>query len=54
MSPGIPKMQTDGPNLTLRQQQVFELVLYAIATRGAPSVRAEIAKELGFLFNKCS
>ena len=38
----------DGPKLTARQQQIFELIQRAIATTGAPPTRAEIATELGF------
>ena len=38
----------DGPKLTARQQQIFELIQRAIASTGAPPTRAEIAAELGF------
>ncbi len=38
----------DGPKLTARQQQIFELIQRAITTTGAPPTRAEIATELGF------
>ena len=38
----------DGPKLTARQQQIFELIQRAIASTGAPPTRAEIATELGF------
>ena len=38
----------DGPRLTARQQQIFELIQRAIASTGAPPTRAEIATELGF------
>jgi len=38
----------DGPRLTARQQQIFELIQRAIATTGSPPTRAEIATELGF------
>jgi repressor LexA len=38
----------DGPKLTARQQQIFELIQRAITTTGAPPTRAEIANELGF------
>lgn len=38
----------DGPRLTARQQQIFELIQRAIANTGAPPTRAEIATELGF------
>ena len=38
----------DGPKLTARQQQIFELIQRAIASTGAPPTRAEIALELGF------
>ena len=39
---------SDGPKLTARQQQIFELIQHAIANTGAPPTRAEIASELGF------
>ena len=38
----------DGPKLTARQQQIFELIQRAIASTGSPPTRAEIANELGF------
>ena len=38
----------DGPKLTARQQQIFELIQRAIASTGSPPTRAEIASELGF------
>ena len=38
----------DGPKLTARQQQIFELIQRAIASTGSPPTRAEIATELGF------
>ena len=38
----------DGPKLTARQQQIFELIQRAIARTGSPPTRAEIAIELGF------
>ena len=38
----------DGPKLTARQQQIFELIQRAIASTGSPPTRAEIAAELGF------
>lgn len=38
----------EGPRLTARQQQIFELIQRAIASTGAPPTRAEIANELGF------
>ena len=38
----------DGPRLTARQQQIFELIQRAIANTGSPPTRAEIATELGF------
>ncbi len=41
-------MSSEGPKLTARQQQIFELIQRAIATTGAPPTRAEIATELGF------
>ena len=36
------------PKLTIRQQQILELIQSAIANTGAPPTRAEIATELGF------
>ncbi len=41
-------VSSDGPKLTARQQQIFELIQRAIASTGAPPTRAEIATELGF------
>ncbi len=41
-------MSSEGPKLTARQQQIFELIQRAIANTGAPPTRAEIATELGF------
>ncbi|MDB5889653.1 MAG: repressor LexA [Polaromonas sp.] len=41
-------VQTDGPKLTARQQQILELIKSAIHNTGAPPTRAEIANELGF------
>ena len=41
-------MSSEGPKLTARQQQIFELIQRAITTTGAPPTRAEIATELGF------
>ena len=38
----------NGPKLTARQQQIFELIQTAIRHTGAPPTRAEIASELGF------
>ena len=38
----------EGPKLTARQQQIFELIQRAIARTGSPPTRAEIANELGF------
>ena len=38
----------DGPKLTARQQQIFELIQRAIASTGSPPTRAESASELGF------
>jgi len=38
----------NGPKLTARQQQIFDLVRTAIDNTGAPPTRAEIAAELGF------
>lgn len=38
----------EGPKLTARQQQIFELIQRAIASTGSPPTRAEIATELGF------
>jgi repressor LexA len=38
----------DTPKLTIRQQQVLELIQSAIERTGAPPTRAEIAAELGF------
>jgi repressor LexA len=38
----------DSPKLTVRQQQVLDLVQSAIERSGAPPTRAEIAAELGF------
>ena len=38
----------EGPKLTARQQQIFELIQRAIASTGSPPTRAEIANELGF------
>jgi len=38
----------DTPKLTLRQQQVLELIQKAIERTGAPPTRAEIASALGF------
>ena len=36
------------PKLTVRQQQILDLIQSAIARTGAPPTRAEIATELGF------
>ena len=36
------------PKLTVRQQQILDLIQTAIARTGAPPTRAEIAKTLGF------
>ena len=41
-------MSSEGPKLTARQQQIFELIQRAITNTGAPPTRAEIANELGF------
>lgn len=35
-------------NLTLRQQQVLDIIRSSIVRRGCPPTRAEIADELGF------
>ena len=43
-----PNPSPDGPKLTARQQQIFELIQRAIASTGSPPTRAEIATELGF------
>ena len=43
-----PNPSLDGPKLTARQQQIFELIQRAIASTGSPPTRAEIATELGF------
>ncbi|MFN5348828.1 MAG: transcriptional repressor LexA [Polaromonas sp.] len=43
-----PEVSPEGPRLTARQQQIFELIQRAIATTGSPPTRAEIAAELGF------
>ena len=41
-------MRQEVPKLTVRQQQILELIQNAIALSGAPPTRAEIASELGF------
>lgn len=38
----------DAPKLTVRQQQILELIQNAISITGAPPTRAEIATEFGF------
>ena len=38
----------ESPKLTVRQQQILDLIQSAIARTGAPPTRAEIASELGF------
>jgi len=38
----------ESPKLTVRQQQILDLIQTAIARTGAPPTRAEIANELGF------
>jgi len=38
----------ESPKLTVRQQQILDLIQTAIARTGAPPTRAEIASELGF------
>ena len=38
----------DSPKLTVRQQQILDLVQNAISRTGSPPTRAEIAAELGF------
>jgi repressor LexA len=38
----------DTPKLTVRQQQILELIQNTMARTGAPPTRAEIATELGF------
>ena len=38
----------ESPKLTVRQQQILDLIQTAIAHTGAPPTRAEIATELGF------
>ncbi|MEO6322009.1 MAG: transcriptional repressor LexA [Polaromonas sp.] len=45
---GFPDLPTDGPKLTVRQQQILELIQNAITLTGAPPTRVEIAAELGF------
>ena len=41
-------MMMEPPKLTARQQQILDLIQSAIARKGAPPTRAEIAEELGF------
>jgi repressor LexA len=48
MPTGIFTLMEESPKLTVRQQQILDLVQSAIERTGAPPTRAEIATELGF------